>query len=188
MIIKITGQGTISETEKRLTVGVARYKKALSLEMWRSLTLIEAAIIQEIRKNFNTRTGGLLNAVESTVVETKNEVIGLINVNKVYAAIHEFGGIITPKRAQYLRFPVASNMKPDGSPIVTDSGISQKVMLPLRKGDGWLILDGARNAPMFLLKKSVTIPKRPYVAPAFEKTRDRVFEKFGFIIQSEFLK
>ena len=188
MIVKITTSGTIQDTQKRLEVGVKRYKSALAIEMWRSLTIIEAAIIQNIRRNFKVRTGGLLNAPESTVVESKDQIIGLININKVYAGIHEHGGIIRPKRAQYLKFPVPENTNADGSPRVLPSGISKMAMLPLRKGDGWLIIDKDRNSPMYLLKKQVKIPARPYVAPAIKSTRDRVFQKFGFIIQSEFLK
>lgn len=186
MDIKIKGQESIGNLADSLKDRTDIYKKGLKLQMWRALSLIEAAIAIEIRKKFKQRTGNLMNSINKSVEEDDDVVIGIISNSAVYASIHEFGGLIQPKRANYLRFPTENNTKPDGSPEVPANAIVKPVLLPLKSGDGYLIVSKADNLPKFLLKKSVNIPPRPYMIPAMEKTRARIFQKFNLFLTSTF--
>lgn len=73
-----------------------------------------------IRRKLNKNPRGVLEGATVTwVVSDKKAEIGPRGV--VYAAIHEFGGVITPKRAAALRFEI------DGEVIFT-----QRVVMPQR--------------------------------------------------------
>jgi len=183
MEIKIKGYDQkIAETmEEKISL----YRKGLKLEMWRALSLIEAAMVMEITRKFNQRTGTLRNSIYTSVKESGDEIVGIIGNSAVYAMIHERGGIIKPKRMNYLKFPTENNQKADGSPIES-SGSFPAALLPLKKGDGYLIISKADQMPKFLLKKEVTIPARPFAGPAFKKTRKRVMEKFGLFLSASF--
>ena len=52
------------------------------------------------------RSGRLRSSIFWFVNRRANQIVGTIGTNVVYAPIHEFGGIIVPKRAKWLRFMV----------------------------------------------------------------------------------
>lgn len=70
------------------------------------------------------RSHRLQRSVKSSVKRLLNKVTGRVGSPVVYAAIHEFGGIIRPKNAKYLVFQI------DGKWIRT-----KKVTMPKRE---WL--------------------------------------------------
>jgi len=84
-----------------------------------------------------------------------------VGTNVIYAAIHEFGGVIVPRVAKMLAIPIG-NLK--GSPRQHNLHIART------KGGTWLLMDGADQA-QYVLKQSVTIPARPYLRPALEEKR-----------------
>lgn len=70
----------------------------------------------------NTRSGGLKKSLMSASTgAVKRGQRVFVGTNKVYGAIHEFGGTIVPKNAKSLRFPI-------GGKWVT----TQKVIMPKR--------------------------------------------------------
>jgi HK97 gp10 family phage protein len=78
-------------------------KKQTAVEMWRAMSILEAAIKQNIRvrSGLKVRTGTLLNSIQKHVVEKGDTVTGTIGPENVpYAAIHEFGGTIPARRIE----------------------------------------------------------------------------------------
>lgn len=189
MDIKITDDGSIEKARKSLLEKHDLYRRGLKLQMWRVLTILEAGIMAKIRSNFTMRTGGLLNSIPSSkrVEEDGDKVKGFLGSSMPYAAIHEFGGIITPKRAKFLKFPVEENRREDGLPIVPE--VSKPRLIPLKKG-GFLVMETAEEGeallPRFILKESVRIKPRPYFGPTVDKMRGRIAEEFSMFISGVF--
>ena len=53
----------------------------------------------------NVRSNRLRSSITAKIYKAgKKEVVGVIGTNIEYAAIHEFGGTIRPKKGKYLRF------------------------------------------------------------------------------------
>ena len=50
------------------------------------------------------RTGYLRRSIKSSVRLEGGKIVGAISSSAIYAAIHEYGGVITPKSSMYLRF------------------------------------------------------------------------------------
>jgi phage gpG-like protein len=86
-----------------------------------------------------------------------------VGTNVVYAAIHEFGGIIRPKRAKFLAipFPGVKGSPRDYKNTFVHNGIIFQ---------GWQSAKGNVGGiePLFSLKRQVVIPKRPYMSTGLE--------------------
>lgn len=95
-----------------------------------------------------------------------------------YAAIHEYGGLIHPKKAKYLTVPAGPRyvgkrarefnlqfiqFKSGAKALVLKSALA---ILAGRKNVGGKL---PKNAVAFWLRESVTMPKRPYIEPAIEE-------------------
>jgi len=89
-----------------------------------SLVEIRAKTHHLAGHTLKARTHRLQQSVKTIVKRTGNIVSGRVGSPVVYAAIHEFGGIIRPKNAKYLVFQI------DGKWIRT-----KKVTMPKRE---WL--------------------------------------------------
>ena len=57
------------------------------------------------------KTGYLRRTIRSGVKVTSDNAIGFLSANTVYAAIHEFGGIIRPRHADYLKFQIGGQWR-----------------------------------------------------------------------------
>jgi len=104
------------------------------------------------KNGLRVRTGHLKQSIRFKAL-TSGAMLGVLgtagdDADVKYAAIHEFGGTITAKNADYLRFQI--------------------------KGK-WI------SVP------SVTIPARPYMAPAMEYLRDQIGKDFHKIFRSSIL-
>lgn len=96
--------------------------------------VIETKTRENIRTKLHRRpTGKLKNSVMIKVVNPFEVTIGPRGI--IYAAIHEFGGIITPKRARFLRFVI------DGKVI-----FARYVKIPARPYLRPAVRDGKRGA------------------------------------------
>jgi phage gpG-like protein len=167
-----------------------KYKKSIKLIMWRALSIVHASIIQNIRKNFKIRTGYLLNSVDSSVkvYDRGDDVIGEIGSSAIYAAIHEFGGIIKPKRAKYLAIPLNA--------VKSSAGIARYKPMDFRgksfifkskKGSLLMAMKQEKSLELlFALKEEVKIPARPFIFPALGKNREKITEKFGIFMNEVF--
>lgn len=159
-----------------------------------------AAITGEVQRRMTTtfRTAspnGLRKSVSSSV--SNDGLEGTITVNKLYAAIHEFGGTIVPKNRKFLSVPInpaARGHSPGdfanlqliprkGKPslLVLPFGPSARVKRIGTQLGSRKALMGVRQAqqvrgfiPMFVLVKKVDMPARPYFFPAVKASLDQV--------------
>jgi len=109
-------------------------------------------------------TGRLMNSI--TYVKRGNKVI--VGSNVVYASIHQFGGVIKPKRAKKLTVPLTKEARRYSQVIGT------RKYLEKLKAQGWSVFvpkgrnvilarKGNRLKALFALKDEVKIPKRTFV-------------------------
>ena len=193
----VSGSTNAPEVAETIRQQLATMKRGLKNQMMRALTLLEAEILQNIRSSsgLHVRTGALLNSVGSSKKVTTNSdgtVSGQIGSAGVpYARIKEFGGIISAKNRQYLTIPTQENRRPDGSPIVTTGQlrVMQRLGLAFIK-DGIIFqrVLGKKQAatPMFILKKSVDSPAKPFLRPALAAKQDAIMQNFGIFIAAAF--
>lgn len=146
---------------------------------------------------FRPKTGALLNAIFAgfQVNERNKTIEGFVGVRankgrqgtKPYGRAHEFGAVITPKRAKWLWIPIRSS-KTKNFENMTPSDFVQQMKRP---GGEFTIIDGKSGSgkvavwnqaarfnktrqtsdliALFALKKRVELPKRPFVTPAVQK-------------------
>jgi phage gpG-like protein len=82
-----------------------------------------------------------------------------------YAAIHEYGGTIYPKRGKYLRFPVSDDaFTQDNDP--KGAGVSRGA-----GGSVWASVE------------SVTIPARPYMQPSIDEIEARMIPEVRRVLR-----
>lgn len=127
--------------------------------------------------------------VDTTELETRNAI--KVGSNLVYAPIHEFGGTITPKRVKYLPVPFPGMAKRAKQIRAAAGGSLRGANLDLVKSKRGNLLLVEKNedrsfTPVFILKKSVRIPARPYMRPAFAESRDQVNGVFRRVFASAF--
>ena len=114
------------------------------------------------------KVGGALKNSIYLIIEGDSAKIGS---SLEYAAIQEFGGTITPYRAKALTIPLA--------PEAYGKRASDFDGLFVLKTNGKAFLCGVVNDELifyYILLKSVTIPKQPYLRPALAATKKRVIK------------
>jgi phage gpG-like protein len=99
----------------------------------------------------------------------------LIGTNLVYAALHEYGGIVTPKNAKYLAIPVNG---------ATGSPRDRADLKLIKARSGSLVLVD-ESGVQFVLKDSVTIPARPYLRPAMDENVEKILAEIKAVLQAE---
>lgn len=169
---------------------LASYRKNLRTQIFRALTLLETEIVQQIRRKagLHVRTGGLLNSISGSkkVYEDNGTVVGEIGPEGIpYAAIHEFGGTVVPKNKQFLAIPTEENRRADGLPKMTTTELRNTGHSFVRNNLIFL-QEGKKITPMFILKRSVNIPARPYLSTALAEKQDEILEQFGVFLQASF--
>ncbi len=136
---------------------VKRRLKHIARELPRSIRGITygAAVIvrKEARANLRNKVlhirGGTL--IDSVAIEQTKPEEALVGTALVYGPVHEFGAIIKAKTAKVLAWVV---------------GIRRP-----RSAQGWR---AARAAGKARYAKQVTIPKRPWLGPAFESAVPKI--------------
>ena len=138
----------------------------------------EAEAKQNATTRLNVRTGRLRASIQGTVEQDGGGSFSIVlragtpDGGRVpYARIHEEGGTIRPKRGRFLKIPVG--------PALTGAGVSR--LPPGRSGDLRFVptpkggvLVGRDGQVWFVLKRQVTIPARPYLAPAIATIQPRL--------------
>lgn len=140
--------------------------------------------------NKQRSSGGLAGRMQ---VQASGRLSAIVGSNIEYAAIHEFGGVIPAKKTKYLPVPLNISaralMEKGGT-----GGLKTKGKFKLIFAGRHLLLvaddkfaakanvtgaDGKRKyktientQPRFILKKSVRMPKRPFMAPALKRARN----------------
>ena len=146
------------------------------------LTMAGIVAVRHIRKSFakngkgnpsapgtppNRHNGVLYNSIAST--EAKELRAAVYTSNVKYAPVHEYGGVI---RGQTGRLTIPLNREAIllRERTVTLRSVPGLVYVPRRGRDPLLVLPikgGKGMKPYFVLKRSVRIPARPFMAPAF---------------------
>ena len=158
--MRIVLKDNIGQVIRDMDKGVDALARGNVIAMYRAMTVLEAQIKQNIRSKsgLKVRSGSLLNSVQKDVTIQDNNVIGRVGPeNIVYAAIHEYGGIIPARKIEPRNAKALSWMGPEGRIF------SKGHMLPETK-----------------------IPARPYLQPAFEDKMEYIREQFKLNIQKVF--
>lgn len=100
-----------------------------------------------------------------------------IGTDVVYAAIHEFGGVILPKQARALAIPVGDLV---GSPRM-HTGMDALRLARTRSGQAVLV--DQMGWVQYILKDRVVIPARPYLRPAWDENIDKAIAMMGRVLQ-----
>jgi phage gpG-like protein len=102
-----------------------------------------------------------------------------------YAAIHEYGGTITAKRSKYLAIPIHPSLKTAAgiAKVPGPRSVPGLFFITSKKGNHLLVKSVGKNIePWYLLRKSVSIPARPYMQPALEHIADKATEVLSLTI------
>jgi len=153
-------------------------------EIARTLTILLFDLerhIKEVtypRSGLHIRSGDLQRSIRAQPVErTARSVVGRVIAGQglAYARIQEYGGTITAKNTEFLAIPLDA--------AKTDAGVAR--FAPRQaEGEGYKtfvaksIIFGRRPGedavPLFLLRRSVKIPARPYMRPAMKDFQPRI--------------
>jgi phage gpG-like protein len=163
------------ELDKAMTKALA----ALSPEnrrkaMKRGGVVLEGWIKVNIQKQGLIDTGNLRGAVSAE--NDSDDVVSVGPRNVSYAAIHEFGGTIRPVNAKYLAIPVTKAARYAGSP----RRFGGRLHFQTVAGGGALVDEDGDI--QYSLKRSVTIPARPYVRPAVDEHGKDAVTEIGDVI------
>lgn len=129
-------------------------------------TVVVDAAKDNIKKQGLIRTRHLSRSVHLEVAESTNEHAAVdAGTDVEYAALHEFGGTVQAKSSKYLAIPVGSYR---GSPRKHGD-------LKVRKtGGGNLVMVDEAGVVQYVLKKSITVPAKPYMRPAADENHEKV--------------
>jgi len=117
----------------------------------------------------NVRTKALRDSMKVIRTGAGREV----GTNVVYGPIHEYGGVIKPKKAKNLAIPVGDL---EGSPT-KHSGL----YLVVSRASGLFLANIA--GIQYVLKKSVHMPKRPFMAPSLEEREPIIMRRAQEMLQ-----
>lgn len=146
---------------------------------------VREGVIMNLRGSpLRTRSGSLLNSWSRPpqIRETSSGPSAKLSSNLVYAAIHEFGGVITPKRVSKLTIPLdyVKNSSGTRTKFSARELFDSPGLLGLRsvwKSKTGRAILGSRGkgdvVALFALVDRVDMPKRRYVSKAIERTRSR---------------
>ncbi len=159
-------------------VGIKEFKRQLEKldDAAAERALVTAAkagalpIRNEAAERAPKRTRTLARSIHIEVLESSRyRCVVAIGTNLEYAAIHEFGGVILPKNARFLAIPVGTLV---GSPRLHDLHVART------RGGTYLLMDQAGNV-QYLLRRSVTIPARPYMRPALDTKKGEALSEMA---------
>ena len=138
----------------------------------------------------HVRTGLLRNSITvQPLEESADRIAGPVTANAPYAAIQEYGGTITPRTAQFLTIPIGEALTGVGVARFTAREIIGSPGLGGFKGTFFAkgVLFGSRGAgdivPLFALKRSVTLPARPYMSRGLSEVSDQVHTRLSQALQ-----
>ncbi|RPI63877.1 MAG: hypothetical protein EHM48_01745 [Planctomycetaceae bacterium] len=137
---------------------------------------VERFAKQNIKAHHLIDTRNLTNSVTTEPEADGSVTIGPRNV--IYAAIHEFGGTITPSRARFLAIPLTEQAKKAGSPTRFSGNLHPQGM----SAAGGVLIDESGTA-QYALKLSVRIPARPYMRPALDEHGPEIVEQIANAIR-----
>jgi len=161
--LTITGASELADWARQ---AAAKTRGAIMRGVTKGALLVEARakkiVYQGHPEHLKSGTGHLRQSLTHEL--QPSNLLAYVGTNVKYAAIHEFGGEIKPQGHPFLAIPVG-DMK--GSPRDHEELRFQ----PTAKGG--VLLDKADKL-QYVLRRSVTIPARPYIGPALQEEGPKI--------------
>lgn len=141
----------------------------------------------------NVRSGKLRQSIGSRVFANETGITGLVGSGvrtgkrMVYANIHETGGMISATKSKYLTIPLDAAKTAAGAPRKAKARDWPNTFILRTKGGELLIVqkNGKKGIiPLYILKKSVNIPKRRYLSRTLEQMQNRILTLLGSYINT----
>ena len=153
------------------------------------LALERAIKVNVSGKILRVRSGRLRASITHRISQTSDGIEGKVGPNVPYARIHEFGGVIRPKRSKHLTIPINEALTPAGVPrytarrLISSPGIggfertfsAKKVIFGVRRG---------RAIPVFALVDMVRIKEKRYMRISLAETQTTIIESFRRNVQA----
>lgn len=129
-------------------------------------------------------TGRLSSDWTHVLEQQGKDLVGRVGTMVHYARLHEFGGTVKPKRSHALTIPFPGNvgMYPPAKDLMKtgQTYIRKNIIFYKPKGVGTKGVKGFRGGiPIYILKKSVNIPARPYLRWVLTVYGPRIGDAFG---------
>jgi hypothetical protein len=146
----------------------------------------------EFPGRLSKRSGRLLASFSDTKIgisRTKDPIEVTFRLDGI-GLVHEKGATIYPKRAKWLTVPLPAALNPNGTPKKPTARDWQNTFVLKSKKGNLLIVqrNGKDITPLYVLKKSVTIPKRLAFEEAFLAGRDFLADKIAQDVVREFFR
>ncbi|MDD5486112.1 MAG: phage virion morphogenesis protein [Dehalococcoidales bacterium] len=162
-----------------------RTRPVLRQERKTAVTRASVYLMNYVQRNklsgqvLKRRTGRLASSMGYKVEESGDSFSGRVGSPVEYAAIHETGGTIRATRTRYLTIPMPAALTPAGV-VRKPARRWLNTFVRTVKGNKYIFSkEGGRAVPIFLLKQTVKIPKRPYIAPSVAEVKDKIIEMVG---------
>lgn len=117
-------------------------------------------------------------------------IIGEVGTNVEYARIHEVGGIIRPKRGQFLAIPTEAIKTPTGLiqsryRVESFRQVPNTFIRRSRSGSPGIYerFSGGIRRIAHLLRQ-VTMPPRPFLGTALQRSQTSITERFQLMVQT----
>jgi len=151
-------------------------------------------IVGHIRDNLisgqvlTPRTGNLRRRVFSTVTKRGTGWVLRVGVHGVpYAAIHEMGGVVKAKSGKWLTIPLEGAKTAVGVTRGKARSFKNTFFLKTKSGNLFIMQNpkkkGKAPIPLFLLRKSVVIPRRSYVLRGTQERIGQVLQRIGEVFK-----
>ncbi len=132
-------------------------------------------------------TGALMRSIQAVDI-TVDPLIPKwrVGTNLIYAGIQEYGGRIRAKKGKFLAIPVGPQGRRAAKQAKGNLRSLNLKFIPNKKGGGLLVKEmpvyknfgkGSHNLILFVLKKEVYLPARPYIRPAYARMQTRIKKK-----------
>lgn len=173
------------EIGARLLASLQRAPKIVMSEMERAM---QASVLYTTGrvKRYMTQiglvdTGRLRNSIAGQFERVAGGVRGTIGTNVKYARIHEYGGVIRPKRAGGLAIPLTPQARRlaiamSATGINSLRGFSD--IIPVRFGNQLFLISKTRTNVRFVVKQQVRIREKAYLRTGLKQSVPRIAALF----------
>lgn len=183
--IKDTATKKLRDAEKQLPLALMRGVKD-------SLVIVEGQAKRNVMtgggSGLHVRTGHLHRSITYEGPKRRGrKIIGAVGTNIPYGPSHEFGATIRPKTAKFLTIPLPAAKTAAGAGRGRARDFPNTFVRRSKAGNLILFQKiGKRIIPLFVLKKMVKIPKRPWLKPGVTKSVPRIVKAISRRIKEVF--
>lgn len=181
----MAGELRITVNASSLNTLVEQYPHQAMVTLAQALKKAALPVVRRIKEKMagpvlKHRSGDLSRSVTIGGVESNLQTRALsisIGSNIVYARIHETGGTILPRRGTYLAIPLSAAQTPTGKARFSPRNAPGPTFVARSKRGNLIIfqkLSSGGIRPLFVLKRSVVIPKRPIWEPSLRESEQDI--------------